>query len=57
MSTHAFIPDSGIDQLLHIPLQTPMIIIFTGLIVIGIITLYVLFFRNGTNRLKYLIFG
>ncbi|HWQ62942.1 MAG TPA: hypothetical protein VN429_00900 [Methanospirillum sp.] len=48
MSTTAFIADPVINQYLHVPLENSLILILGGLIINGIILLYII---RSVNRI------
>jgi len=52
MSTNVFIADPVIDQYLHASLQNSMIIILAGLIINGIILIYIIRSMNQKNLHK-----
>ncbi|WP_181391747.1 hypothetical protein [Methanospirillum lacunae] len=49
MSTTAFIADPILNQYLHVPLENSLILILGGLIINGIILLYILRSVNRSN--------
>ncbi len=49
MSTTAFIADPIINQYLHVPLENSLILILAGLIINGIILLYIIRSMNRVH--------